>query len=464
MFPAGSSTQQRMWPMEKWVELAKQVYDEYGLKVCLTGGKEDIEVAEDVVNKVRALNVNIISMAGKCSLNETKELLSRSKLLVSVNTGVMHMGAAVNIPLVALHGATSELRWGPVDDNSVVIKSGEACQPCISLGFETECDNPVCMENITVDMVMNGNAHVLVVGDVMLDQYFYGSVSRISPEAPVPINRIERQVDTLGGAANVAHNLAKLGCKTYLAGISPNGMITGREKTTTKLRVLGGHQQMLRMDFEETEPISEEYENDVLEYVKNKIENNIDIVIISDYGKGLCTKRVCSSIINIAHDKDIKVLVDPKGTDWDKYKNADFVTPNVKELGDVVGKVIKNDDDNITAAVKNVRDKYSITDVMVTRSEKGLSLYVGDEIISIPTVAQEVFDVSGAGDTVISNFATALACNLDYENAAYVSNVAAGVEVEKIEYDATKDVLSDEYIIKDRWYGDEKYSKEGGGI
>lgn len=295
------------------------------------------------------------------------------------------------------------------------------------------------------------NAHVLVVGDVMLDQYFYGSVSRISPEAPVPINRIERQVDTLGGAANVAHNLAKLGCKTYLAGvvgndyhcvifkellknigISPNGMITGREKTTTKLRVLGGHQQMLRMDFEETEPISEEYENDVMEYVKNKIENNIDIVIISDYGKGLCTKRVCSSIINIAHDKDIKVLVDPKGTDWDKYKNADFVTPNVKELGDVVGKVIKNDDYDITAAVNKIRKKYSIIDVMVTRSEKGLSLYVDNDVISIPTVAQEVFDVSGAGDTVISNFAAALSCKIDYENAAYVSNVAAGVEVGKI--------------------------------
>lgn len=185
----------------------------------------------------------------------------------------------------------------------------------------------------------------LVIGDIMLDQYFYGDVTRISPEAPVPVNLIKRQKDILGGAANVANNLARLGCKTYLCGvvgsdyhggilkdqlkeiaIESNGLIHGRDKTTTKVRILGGHQQMIRLDFEEITPIQEEIEEKILKYVDGKIKAELDCIIISDYKKGICTKNICQQIIKHAHESNIPVLIDPKGNDWERYQNADYVT------------------------------------------------------------------------------------------------------------------------------------------
>ena len=266
---------------------------------------------------------------------------------------------------------------------------------------------------------------ILVVGDVMLDKYYYGEVTRISPEAPVPITHVLETKETLGGAANVAHNLALLGCETSIAGfvgedyhcqslldkftargIDYHGLITTDRPTTTKLRVIGGHQQMLRLDFEESAPIAGPYADRFLHYINQKLNESLDCVIISDYGKGSCTEQNCQKIIQACHAHGVPVVVDPKGTNWAKYAHADYITPNLKEINAVL--------------------------LEPMRSEEGLSLVREDEVVHIPTKAQEVFDVSGAGDTVIAVFAMALAGGLSPRDGAYMANLAASVVVAKL--------------------------------
>lgn len=292
---------------------------------------------------------------------------------------------------------------------------------------------------------------ILVVGDVMLDRYFYGKVTRISPEAPVPINRINEKKNTLGGAGNVAHNLARLGCQVYLTGlladdhhgrllinkmkkigINTDGVLNGRDYTTTKIRILGGHQQMMRLDFEETEPPTEEKVQEMLAYIKKRLKAGLDVIILSDYGKGVCTEKLCQNIINMAHENNIPVLVDPKGNAWSKYDGADYITPNVAETGVVIGKELPNNSDSLREAAKTIAADYHIKNVMITRSEKGISLFQKDAEIHAPTVAQEVFDVSGAGDTVIAVFAAGIGGNMDAEKAIKMANIAAGIEVGKL--------------------------------
>lgn len=293
--------------------------------------------------------------------------------------------------------------------------------------------------------------HILVVGDVMLDKYYYGEVTRISPEAPVPITRVVDTKDTMGGAANVAHNLALLGCQTSIAGfvgddyhcqtlidkfisrgIDYKGIIYREEPTTTKLRVIGGHQQMLRLDFEDTEPVKPLYANRLLNYVEQTLENGLDAVVISDYGKGACTEDVCSSIIELCNDAEVPVFVDPKGREWDKYMNADFITPNVKEINAILEKPIKNRDESIQQAANYIMSKFKIKNVLATRSECGLSMVTPKQVTHIPTKSQEVFDVSGAGDTVIAVFALGIAGGLQPREAAYLANLAASVVVAKL--------------------------------
>ena len=303
---------------------------------------------------------------------------------------------------------------------------------------------------------------VLVIGDVMLDRYFYGNVTRISPEAPVPVNCIDRKKDTLGGAANVAHNLARLGCQTYLAGaigddhhgrllirelkkqrINTEGIILGREKTTTKVRVLGGHQQMMRLDFEETDSIAENAEQELKSFIDKILDNGVNAVIISDYGKGMCTEELCQYAIKKSKEKSMPILVDPKGNKWEKYRGASYITPNVKEAGEVLGQKLPNETDSLRDAAKEIKEKYAVNSVMITRSEKGISIF-GDTEITIPTVAQEVFDVSGAGDTVISGFATGIGMKMEITAALEMANFAAGVEVRK----AGTYAVSSQEIIK----------------
>ena len=295
------------------------------------------------------------------------------------------------------------------------------------------------------------DCRVLVVGDVMLDKYYYGEVKRISPEAPVPVTRVLREKETLGGAANVAHNLALLGCHTYLCGVVGDdyhrqsleeklaatgihfeGLICTPGPTTTKLRVLGGHQQMIRLDFEETAPVAGSDEKALLAYVELRLQQGIDSVIISDYAKGVCTPAVCEHVIKICANKGVPVVIDPKGGNWNKYSGADYITPNLKELNEVLVKAVANDDEAVSKAAKTVKRKYRIKNIVATRSERGLSLISSRAAVHIPTLAQEVFDVSGAGDTVIAVLALALAGKIEPAEAAFLANLAASVVVAKL--------------------------------
>lgn len=291
---------------------------------------------------------------------------------------------------------------------------------------------------------------ILVVGDVMLDKYYFGEVTRISPEAPVPIAHVLEIRETLGGAANVAHNLALLGCqtsiisqigrdnhgKTFLSklnsrGVDFSGVIETSKPTTTKIRVISGHQQMIRLDFEDSAEIFGEDEQILLENFHKRLKN-FDAVIISDYGKGVCTKKICREIISACREQNKIVTVDPKGDDWQKYRGAGFITPNLKEFNAVLPKKIPNDNAEIEISARKVIDEFNLRGLVVTRSAKGLTLVDGDKISHIKAHAQEVFDVSGAGDTVIAVFSLALAGNLTSEAAAYLANVAAGVVVAKV--------------------------------
>lgn len=292
---------------------------------------------------------------------------------------------------------------------------------------------------------------ILVIGDVMLDKYYFGEVKRISPEAPVPITRVTKIKETLGGAANVAHNLALLGCDTYLIGtvgkdvhcdslieklqvrgIHHDGLLATDAPTTTKVRIMGGHQQMMRLDFEEVNPVSDEVEKKLFAYLKEKLDEGIDSIIISDYGKGLCTSNVCQYTIQMTKKYNVPVVIDPKGSEWNKYRGADYITPNLKEINEVISSPILNEDEAVKKAAQWTRRKFSIKNIVLTRSEKGLSFLTSRKVIHIPTLAQEVFDVSGAGDTVISVFGAALGGKVCPEDAAYLANLAASVVVAKL--------------------------------
>lgn len=294
------------------------------------------------------------------------------------------------------------------------------------------------------------NCKILVVGDVMLDKYYFGEVTRISPEAPVPINKVLEIRETLGGAANVAHNLALLGCQTFLIsrigrenhgevlmrkinsrGIDCTGILKTDKPTTTKIRIISGHQQMLRLDFEDTENIFGDDEKNLLANISARIKN-IDAVIISDYGKGICTEKVCGEIIAMCRRENKIVVVDPKGDDWQKYFGANFITPNLKEFNLVLDKKILNNDTEIETAAEKIIEKFNLQGLVVTRSEKGLSVIDNKKISHIKAKAQDVFDVSGAGDTVISVFTLGLAGGLSSEDSAYLANAAAGVVVAKV--------------------------------
>lgn len=293
------------------------------------------------------------------------------------------------------------------------------------------------------------NCRILVIGDIMLDRYLYASVQRISPEAPVPVAKVERQSETLGGAANVAHNLARLGCRVELLGmvgedenrqtliklletqkIGHRGIVVTTRPTTTKLRIIGGHQQMLRLDFEDAEPIAA----NSLRLLKTGFDEQLrqaQAVIISDYAKGICTNEFCQYIIKQCLQKAVPVIIDPKGVNWRKYRGANFITPNLKELNEVAAlrKPVVNEDIPVKIAAELVLKRYDIDNVVVTRSEKGFSLINHETAVHVPTHAREVFDVSGAGDTFIAVLGAAVSAGLTATDAARLANLAAGVVV-----------------------------------
>ena len=287
-------------------------------------------------------------------------------------------------------------------------------------------------------------ARLLVVGDVMLDRYWFGEVERISPEAPVPVVKVERVEERPGGAANVARNAAALGAKVSLlsvvgadeagqclnrlmqeGGINAGLHVDAAISTTVKLRVLGRQQQLLRIDFETT-PSHEVLRAKLAEYERRLAD--CDAVILSDYGKGGLTH--ITEMIRLARAAGKRVLVDPKGDDYSRYAGANVITPNRSELRQVTGRWAGDAD--LQAKAEALRDQLGLEALLVTRSEEGMSLYHADGAVHQPAQAREVFDVSGAGDTVIATLAAALAINADWATAIRVANVAAGIVVGKL--------------------------------
>ena len=287
-------------------------------------------------------------------------------------------------------------------------------------------------------------ARVLVVGDVMLDRYWFGEVNRISPEAPVPVVKVGRTEERLGGAANVARNIAAIGAKAALLSVvgqdeaadciqrllvvdSISGQLYRDPglATTIKLRVIGRQQQLLRVDFE-TEPGHEVLAAKLADFEARLLE--IDAVILSDYGKG--GLKHIERMIALARAAGKPVLVDPKGDDYARYRGATLLTPNRAEFREVAGRW--KDEDDLTARAQKLREDLDVQGLLVTRSEEGMTLYRKGDRLHVPAVAREVYDVSGAGDTVIAMLGVMLAAGGSFPDAVHLANKAAGIVVGKL--------------------------------
>lgn len=286
-------------------------------------------------------------------------------------------------------------------------------------------------------------ARVLVVGDAMLDRYWHGAVERISPEAPVPVVKVSREEERIGAAANVAYNVSTLGAKASFLGVvgddEPGHKLerllrdTGIEahlkrdpglRTTVKLRVIGRQQQLLRMDFE-NEP-----DHEVLALQNESFSQLLpqqDAVLFSDYGKGGLAH--IPAMIESARVAKKPVLIDPKGSDYTRYRGATVITPNRAELQDVVGRW--NSEDDLRTRAQNLRTSLGMQALLVTRSEEGMTLYDDAGELHVTAQAREVFDVTGAGDTVIATLATMVAAGVPLREAVPIANRAGGIVVGK---------------------------------
>ncbi len=313
------------------------------------------------------------------------------------------------------------------------------------------------LKNTHLEFVNNNlkTNKILVVGDVMLDRYWFGDVNRISPEAPVPIAKINKIEDRPGGAANVARNIASLGGDVTLLSVVGTDepaivlqKLLNQENvhtlfkqdetisTIVKLRVLAKHQQLLRIDFEE-KPSHEILAEILDEYTE--VIHDYDTIILSDYGKGGLSHTI--KMIEIARKYNKKVLIDPKGSDYTKYAGATLLTPNRSEMRDAVG--AWNSEEELQKKAKQLIDSLNLNYLLVTRSEEGMTLFTPNQAYNYPTFAQEVFDVSGAGDTVIATLGLMLANGADITDAVTIANFAAGIVVAKL---GTATVTQEELI------------------
>lgn len=287
-------------------------------------------------------------------------------------------------------------------------------------------------------------ARILVVGDIMLDRYWFGEVERISPEAPVPVVRVVKREDRLGGAANVARNIVALGAQATLvgfvgedeaalsvrqllseAGIESHMITDAAHPTTLKMRVLGRQQQLLRIDFEE-KPTAV-----LLEALRHQVEHLLaehDVLVLSDYAKGSLSQ--VELLIEMARKKGLPVLVDPKGTDYRRYRGATLVTPNRSEMQQAVG--VWGSEEDLTDRAQTLRGQLELEALLVTRSEQGMTLFTGQGREHVDAQAHEVFDVSGAGDTVLATLAVMRAVGAQWSNAMHWANRAGGIVVGKL--------------------------------
>lgn len=291
----------------------------------------------------------------------------------------------------------------------------------------------------------------LVIGDLMLDEYLWGKTERISPEAPVQVVDIASEDLRLGGAGNVLNNLVCLGCQVHMASVLGNdndgqkvrsmlqereiivdGVFLAEDRTTSrKTRILASNQQMMRIDRESRDVISSDLEEQLAQYVE-KVAESLQIILVSDYLKGVLTESLLQRIIQIGRDKGIPVVVDPKGTDYSKYRGATLLTPNRKEA-QAATQIEITDEASLLKAGKALHDQLDLDALVLTRSEEGMTVFQDNgKEVHLPTEAKEVFDVSGAGDTVLSVLGAGLALGLSYVDAASVANLAAGVAVGKV--------------------------------
>jgi rfaE bifunctional protein kinase chain/domain len=285
---------------------------------------------------------------------------------------------------------------------------------------------------------------MLIVGDIMLDRYWFGDVSRISPEAPVPIVRIEKREARLGGAANVARNAAALGAYTGLLGVvgadeagaqveqllNDGGIHSYLQRdqaisTIIKLRVIGHQQQMLRIDFEEP-PTDTVLRDKLIQF--NALLPDYDVIIFSDYAKGGLVN--VADMIRTARAAGKIVMVDPKGDDFSRYAGASILTPNKSELRRIVG--TWSSEEQLTRKAQQVRQDLDLEALLLTRSEEGMTLYTANEVLHMPAATREVFDVSGAGDTVIATMSAMLGAGMSMAEAVATANRAGGIVVGKL--------------------------------
>lgn len=294
------------------------------------------------------------------------------------------------------------------------------------------------------------NTTVAVIGDVMLDRYWWGSVSRISPEAPVPVVKIERMTLAAGGAANVAANIAAYGAKCILVGvvgnddaasqirqvlkecgISDQNLVTAAGRpSTVKTRLVAHSQQVARIDQEDEMSCSEDVESEILDQVVLAV-SAANVVVLSDYAKGILSDRVISFAIECAKEAGVKVLVDPKGKVYEKYRGASLLTPNRREAAEAVN-LDENASDLVQTAGIRLLESVDVDALLITEGSDGMSLFrKGEPSVHLPALARAVFDVTGAGDTVIATLATSLGSGADLESAAKLANIAAGLVVER---------------------------------
>ena len=296
---------------------------------------------------------------------------------------------------------------------------------------------------------LNKKPNILVIGDLMIDHYLWGSCDRISPEAPVQVVNVKKESSVLGGAGNVINNLVTLGSvvdvisvigndsvanelKSLLEKIdvpTSNLVVENNRKTSKKSRLIASQQQVLRYDMESIDDINENSHKQIIQTLEKNIDKYSSI-ILSDYGKGVLTTNLTKEIIKIANKNSIKVLVDPKGKDYSKYKGSYTLTPNKKEAMEATNIDIK-DENSLIEALKSLKTQCELEVSLITLSEQGIAIF-DDELTIKPTVAREVYDVTGAGDTVIASIAFALGNNLDIKDSIYFANLAAGVVVGKI--------------------------------
>lgn len=322
------------------------------------------------------------------------------------------------------------------------------------------------MKNLGKIIKRFNKARILVIGDLILDQYIWGKVERVSPEAPVPVVWANKRTYVPGGAANVANNIGSLEAKVSLLGIigkDEHGKLLLNELkdrsigcdavfvdpkrcTTLKTRVVAGHQQVVRVDWEYTQEASRQLNTRIINFVRSRI-NDFDALIIEDYGKGLINAQLLHQLIGLARNNKKVITVDPKEEHFQYYSQVTAITPNRKELENAVRNLkikdttnrfrINNDrlfsDQEIDLAAREIISYLKLDSLLVTLGEAGMRLFEKEgRVTHIPTVAQEVFDVSGAGDTVISVFTLALSCGATKIEAAHLANYAAGIVVGKL--------------------------------